>query len=166
MALIYGLWTVALARPVHLVFEMDRLRVVHAIEVPEEELSQAPPELQQLPWTGPTPISLRPFGSEKEKMETTLTALGGLPLGARPSLWQGYGRARLQIIAAAKPLSNLLARFPEQAHALEAALSDRGGAKRGVPLGYLPLAGRDRYWTAVLDLNTTEVITFVPIDSF
>src|SRR3954447_23361508 len=35
-ALGYGLWTVAVARPVHLVFEVDRLRVVHAIDIPDE----------------------------------------------------------------------------------------------------------------------------------
>ena len=32
VALGYGLWTVFIARPVHLVFEIDRFRVVHAIE--------------------------------------------------------------------------------------------------------------------------------------
>ena len=33
-ALVYGLWTVAVARPVHLVFEIDRFRVVHSIRDP------------------------------------------------------------------------------------------------------------------------------------
>jgi len=31
----YGLWTVHAARPVHLVFEIDRFRVIHAVDVPE-----------------------------------------------------------------------------------------------------------------------------------
>lgn len=167
MALAYGLWTVSVARPVHLVFEMDRFRVVHAIEVPETELDQAPPELQHLPWTGPTLLSLRAFQNDKEKMDTTLAALGGSPLGARPGLWQGYGKARPQIIAAAKPLSELKTRFPAQAGAIDVASKSAPGASNSAKaLGYLPMAGRDRYWTAVLDLNTTEVIAFVPIDSF
>jgi hypothetical protein len=38
-ALGYGLWTVFVARPVHLVFEYDRFRVVHAVEVPPEMLA-------------------------------------------------------------------------------------------------------------------------------
>ena len=164
-ALVYGLWTVSVARPVHLVFEMDRFRVVHAIEVPEAELDQAPPELQHLPWAGPTLLSMRAFRSDKEKLEMTLVAVGGLPLSARPSLWQDYQKAKPQIIAAAKPLSALKSRFPAQAGVIDAALASVG-SRQSVALGYLPMAGRDKYWTALLDLNTTEVIAFVPIDSF
>jgi hypothetical protein len=164
-ALVYGLWTVSVARPVHLVFEMDRFRVVHAIEVPEAELDQAPPELQRLPWTGPTPLSMRPFRNDREKVDFTLVALGGLPLGARPALWQDYARAGPQIRAAARPVSELRTRFPAQAGLVDEALKSVPGAS-AMALGYLPMAGRDKYWTALLDLNTTGVIAFVPIDSF
>lgn len=166
-ALAYGLWTVSVARPVHLVFELDRFRVVHAIEVSEAELAQAPRELQQLPWTGPTLLSLRPFQSPKEKLDLTLAALSGLPLGAQPALWQHYGQGKLQIIAAARPLADLRARFPAQMGLIDDAVKSAPAAGHTPgTLGYLPLAGRDKYWTAVLDLNTTEVIAFVPIDSF
>ncbi len=166
-ALAYGLWTVSVARPVHLVFEMDRFRVVHAIEVPDAELDQAPPELRHLPWTGPTLLSMRAFRNDKEKVDMTLVALGGTPLGARPGLWQGYEKARIQVTAATKPLANLKTRFPAQAGLIDAALKSAPGADRPeAALGYLPIAGRDKYWTALLDLNTTEVIAFVPIDSF
>lgn len=166
-ALIYGLWTVSVARPVHLVFEMDRFRVVHAIEVSEAELDQAPPGLQHLPWTGPTVLGMRPFRNDKEKTDMTMVALGGVPLGARPGLWQDYEKAGPQVLAAAKPLDNLRTRFPEQAGLIDAALKSVPGATRsGATLGYLPMAGRDKYWTVLLDLNTSEVIAFVPIDSF
>ncbi len=166
-ALVYGLWTVSVARPVHLVFELDRFRVVHAIEVPDDELTQAPPGLQRLPWTGPTLLSMRPLQPGKEKIDMTLAALSGLPLGARPALWQEYAQGKSQIIAAAKPLDNLKARFPAQTKAINAALKSSAGAGlSAASLGYLPMAGRDKYWTALLDLNTTEVIAFVPIDSF
>jgi len=60
-ALSYGLWTVFVARPVHLVFEFHRMAVVHAVDVDSAQLSQAPAELQALPLTGPTLLSLRPF---------------------------------------------------------------------------------------------------------
>jgi len=166
-ALLYGLWTVSVARPVHLVFELDRFRVVHAIEVPDGELGQAPPGLQSLPWAGPTLLSLRAFKSDREKMDTTLAALGGPALGARPSLWQDYAKGKAQIMKAAKPLNELKTRFPAQAGAIDAALASvPGPGKAGAALGYLPMAAREKYWTALLDLNTTEVIAFVPIDSF
>ena len=45
--LAYGLYTVYLARPVAVVFEVDRFRVVSAVEVRHEELPQALPALLQ-----------------------------------------------------------------------------------------------------------------------
>ncbi len=166
-ALAYGLWTVSVARPVHLVFELDRFRVVHAIEVDPAELLQASPEMRQLPWTGATPVSLRPFRSSQEKSDMTLAAVSGLSLGARPVLWQSYEQARPEILRASKPLSDLKARFPQHVPAIDAALKASSAAHTPAQfVGYLPLAGRDKFWTVLLDLNSTEVIAFVPIDSF
>ena len=45
-ALIYGLFTVFIARPVHLVFEFHRMAVVHAVDVDPKLLGQTPAELQ------------------------------------------------------------------------------------------------------------------------
>jgi hypothetical protein len=111
-ALAYGLWTVAVARPVHLVFEIDRFRVVHAIDVPPELLNRAPDGLKQLPLTGPTLLSVRAFKDGNESFDATMTALQGLQLGARPDLWQSYEKARPQILARARPLAELKTRFP------------------------------------------------------
>ena len=71
----YGLWTVAVARPVHLVFEIDRFRVVHAIDVPEELMNNVPRDIEAMPWTGPTLLSIRPFKDEKESFDATMVAL-------------------------------------------------------------------------------------------
>jgi hypothetical protein len=166
-ALAYGLWTVSVARPVHLVFEIDRFRAVHAIEIDESELLLAPPALQQLPWTGPTTLSLRAFRSSKEKSDLTLAAVSGVSLSARPTLWQSYEQAKPEILRASKPLSDLKARFPQHVPAIDAAL--KAGSAPHTPaqfVGYLPMTGRDKFWTVLLDLNSTEVIAFVPIDSF
>ena len=95
-ALVYGLWTVSIVRPVHLAFEIDRFRVVHAIDIPKDEITKAPPELQRLPWTGPTLLSVRELTNEKEGFEATMATLNGLSLGARPELWQSYEKAKPQ----------------------------------------------------------------------
>lgn len=166
-ALVYGLWAASVARPVYLVFEFDRFRVVHAVEIPDGELESAAPEFRRLPWTGPTLLALRPFRSERESLDATLGALGGVPLGARPSLWQSYSKAKGEISQAAKPISELKKRFPAQSSQVDSALKSvtAGPASRHT-MAYLPLAGRDKFWTVLLDINTTEVIAFVPIDSF
>lgn len=166
-ALLYGLWTVMVVRPVHLAYEVDRFRVIHALEVPEEELKQAPPEFQRLPLTGPTLLSLRDFKDNKERFDATMTALGGVPLGARPGLWQPYAQAKPQVLAHARPLAELKTRFPARVSEIDDALqlASRGSDVMNT-VGYVPMRGRKAFWTALVDNRTAEVIAFVPIDSF
>lgn len=164
-ALAYGLWTVAVARPVHLVYEIDRFRVVHAIDVPDNMLDRAPAGLKTLPWTGPTLLSVRDFKDSKESFDATMAAVQGVNLGARPDFWQSYEKARPQILARAKPLAELKTRFAAQSATIDAVLASKGKRPAG-SVGYLPLAGRNTFWTVLVDTNTAEILGFVPIDSF
>ncbi|WBY00109.1 TfpX/TfpZ family type IV pilin accessory protein [Ramlibacter tataouinensis] len=163
-ALGYGIWTLAAARPVHLVFELDRFRVVHAIDVPPELLPQAPESLRTLPWTGPTPMSLRPFRSDKEKFEATMAALGGVSLAARPDLWQDYEAGRVALLREAQPLGRLRERFPAQASEIDSAVARSGRPEPA--LAWLPLAARKSFWTVLVDRSSAEIVGFLPIDSF
>ena len=162
-ALSYGLWTVAVARPVHLTFELNRFTVVHAIDVPDAFLLKASPELQQLPWTGPTLLSTRPFKNNAEQTESTMTALSGLAIGAQPGLWQSYDKGALEVIASAKPLAEFKARFAARVPDIDKALKS---VPSSVAVGYVPLTGRDTFWTVFVDMKTAEVLAFVPIDPF
>lgn len=166
-ALAYGLWTVALARPVHLAYEIDRFRVVHAIDVPVELLAKAPADLQQLPLTGPTLLSVRDFNSAAETFDATMAAVAGVALGTRPDLWQSYAAARSQIQRHAKPLADLKKRFPDRVGEIDAALKAASSVARpDAAISYVPLAGHNVFWTVLIDASTTGVIAFVPIDSF
>lgn len=153
-ALLYGLWTVAAARPVHIVFEYDRFRVVSALEVPGDLLIKAPPGLRQLPWVGPTFISLRPMRAD-ESVEMTMAAVGGVPLSARPELWQNYDEERQAILRAAQPLSQLIERLPRQQAQVEQAAQALD--KSVTNLAWLPLQGRNAVvWTLLLDRETAK----------
>ena len=165
LALTYGLWTVAVARPVHLVFEIDRFRVVHAIDVPTELLNRAPQALQRLPLTGPTLLSVREFKDSRESFDATMAALQGAALGARPDFWQSYEQAKPQVLARARPLADLNARFPARAGEVAKALQSASGHLPAT-IGYIPMVGRSTFWTVLIDSNTAEVVAFVPIDSF
>lgn len=163
-ALAYGMWTVFVARPVHLVFEYDRFRVVHAIEVPDELLNQAPSDVRKMPVTGPTVLALRPFRDVNEEGAATLMALQGLPLSARPDLWQAYPRAKQRVLAAAKPLQELRQRFPQQAAVIDASVGQTGQSPD--QLLYLPMVARKTFWTVLIDVGSAEIRGFVPLDSF
>ncbi|MFM6991357.1 MAG: TfpX/TfpZ family type IV pilin accessory protein [Rhodoferax sp.] len=163
-ALGYGMWTVFVARPVHLVFEYYRLAVVHAVDVPAELLAATPPSIDALPLTGPTLLSVRAFKSPDEQGSMTMQAIGGVSLAARPDLWQAYSAAIPQILKEAKPASQLKTRFPARAAEIDQALAPFGQAAQGMV--YLPMVGRKSFWTAFLDPITAEVRAFLPLDSF
>lgn len=163
-ALGYGLWTVFVARPVHLVFEYNRMSVVHAIEVEPEQLAKAPQPLRQLPLMGPTPIALRPFKNSTEQMDATMAALGGAALGARTDLWQPYSESVERVLQEAKPATELHSRFKDQTALLDGAIAATG--RPVSQLHYLPLVARGNSWTVLLDSSTAEPVGYVPIESF
>ena len=163
-ALSYGLFTVFIARPVHLVFEFHRMAVVHAVDVDPKLLSQAPAELQALPLTGPTLLSLRAFKTADEQMTSTLQAAQGLAQAAQPGLWQPYSTARTDILKEAKPVTQLKSRFPNQAAEIDSAVAKSGFSAE--KLGYLPLLGRKDAWTVLIDSVNAQPVGFLPIDSF
>ena len=164
-ALSYGLWTVFVARPVHLVFEYHRMAVVHAVDVAPAQLSQAPTELQALPLTGPTLLSLRPFQTPDEQINSTVQAIsGGIAQAAQPALWQPYDAAKSDILKDAKPLAQLKARFPDQAAVIDSAVAKTG--LQANSLGYLPLLAHKSAWTVLIDLTTAQPVGFLPMDAF
>jgi len=162
-ALGYGLWTMAVARPVHLVFEIRRFVVVHAVDVPGKLMAKAPTALQRLPWTGPTLLSVREFKNNAEQTDATMMALSGQAVGAQPNLWQSYDKGRADVLAVAKPLTDFKARFAPRVPEIDQALK---AVPLGVAVGYVPLAGRDEFWTVFIDMKTAEVLAFVPIDPY
>lgn len=163
-ALGYGLWTVYAARPVHLVFEYYRLTVVHAADIDTETLPQAPPALRVLPLTGPTLLSLRNFKDEKEQYDSTMAAVGGVPQGAQPTLWQPWEAARTQILQESRPVADLKQRFSAQNALIDQTIATTG--RSADSLRYLPMMTRKGGWTALIDAQSTLPVEFLPLDSF
>lgn len=163
-ALSYGLWTVFVARPVHLVFEYDRFRAVHAIDIPPDLMDKAPPGMRRLPITGPTLLGLRPLRDGREKLDVTMAALQGLDLGARPDLWQPYAQSRAEVLKEGKSVERLKQRFADQGAEIDASIARTG--RTAAQLLYLPMVGRKTFWTVWVDKTTAEVLGFMPLDSF
>jgi hypothetical protein len=163
-ALAYGLWTLHQARPVYMAFEVDRLRVVHAVDVPTELLAQAPEGFRQLPVTGPGWVAVRPLTNSTERMEATFTALHGLHLAFRPDLWMPYEQASAAVRREAKPLSELTDRLPQFRQPLLQAIESQRVFPSDVV--YLPLVGRNAFWTALFDANTLKPLAYLPIDPY
>lgn len=164
MALIYGVWTVFQSRPVFLAFEIDRLRVVHAIDVDEGLLAQSKPEFRPLPVFGPRLVAVRPFVSSAEKMEVTMAALQGIDIGARADLWVGYESQAPAILSSAKPVAELLRSKSADRAIIENAL--RSIELNHTEARFLPVVGRRVFWTAILSPEDARPLVFLPVDPY
>ncbi len=164
IGLVYGMHTVYIARPVALVFEQSRFRVVTAVNVATDELSKAPPELQELSNTGPRLISTRNFKNETERRDTVSNALAGADIGMRPSFWQSYALAKEQLLLTSRPVSVLYKKYPDAKPELDRLISAAGHKQDDVR--FLPVITRLSDWVVLLDAKTTEPIGFLEKDGF
>ena len=163
-ALLYGLHSLWAARPVVLAFEVDRLVIASANEVQTETLSQAPAELQSLPWWGVLQVGTRNAKDSNEFFESTNMGLGGISPAMRPHWWLPWDSAQAGIQERAKPVAELLARRPQAASVLQAAM-----AETGLPvqqLRYLPLtSSKTKDWVALLNTEG-RIVGYAPVDGF
>lgn len=163
-ALLYGLWTVAEARPVFLAFEGDRFRVVSAADIEPADLPKALPEFQRLGYGGPQIIAVRVArAGDVDFLRSLELSLHGLAPALRPSAWRPYADARVTVLAKARPLELLKMRHPGYAEKIE-----QFGVKKGMPtqsLGYLPVEGRNGlFWTVLIAMEDARVVGFLPLD--
>lgn len=88
-ALTYGLWTVAQARPVYLVFVKDRIEVVAAVAFDSTDLEQAAPEYSNISWMGPKRVCVQ-FPEDIEKANDLLfSAAFGKDIQYYPQYYRG-----------------------------------------------------------------------------
>lgn len=160
-ALVYGIWTIMMARPLFLTFEMDRFRVVHVNEVNHDNIRS------KVFWEkidGPLPMGLRPFRDDKEKFEMTVEALQGVALSFQPKLWQDYDLSRSEVIKNSRSIDDLINRFPNKEREIKEVVSRANLTSDSV--GYLPLISRDKYWTVLIDVRNANVLDYLELDSF
>jgi hypothetical protein len=162
-ALAYGAWTLFAARPVHLVFEVDRFRVVAAADIDPAELRQAPAALRQLPTAGPTVIAARRARTGQEVLDAVERAAAGVDIAMQPARWQAYDQdARVEALQRAKVWS-MLTTHPSLGPALREAAHTLRRPPEGLAL--LPVQSRLATWSAVLD-EQGEPVMLIPADSF
>lgn len=163
-ALAYGMHSVWVARPVALVFEVDRLVVVTANEVLLDGLPKALPEFRNLPFAGVLKAGTRKSANGAEMMHSLDLSLGGVPLAAQPDWWQPLADSLPAMRGRAKPLAELIERRPADATALQDAAKAAG---LSVPdLRYLPLvSSKTLDWVALLDAQM-NMVGWAPVDGF
>lgn len=160
--LAYGMHTVYVVRPVATVFEVDRFRVVTAMDVHLPELPQARAEYRSLPISGPWLLSTRPTEAGEDRNQALAMALNGIDAGQRPTFWRPYDEGRAAALARARPIEVLLKKYPDRAEQFRARLADASLPQSAAR--FLPLVARGD-WVAVLDAKG-DIATFLPVDGF
>lgn len=161
-ALGYGLYTVLLARPIAMVFEVDRFRVLTSQQILLSELPQARLEYRTLPLTGPWLLGTRLPSRGPESNDALLTAIDGIDIGQRPRFWQPYSESTADALARSRPVARLLAHYPARSAELQSRLRELGIDPSATT--FLPVMARGD-WVALLGPAGT-ILGYLPVDGF
>lgn len=164
-ALVYGLYALAQARPLALVFETDRFRLVTYADIPVQAL----PSLK--PWTNPWSLGrfvmagIRSAESEQERAQRFDDMMADISPSQRPIYWRDLGDSMNEIRRRARPLADLHNAYPNQRQTIDLAVSKERRAEQ--ELVWLPLVSRySLEWVVLLDANTFEPVGVLPLDGF
>lgn len=166
-ALCYGLWSVHQARPLFLVWEIDRFKVMTMPDfrpVAHGELALLPRSLSPTLVSEPIIVALREPKDEAERQEVLLDSVaGGRDYAERPGFYIPYKDAPVtKLLARAKPIPVYINKYPAQRAELLILLK-----KNNPDLNqfmYLPVIARQD-WIAVLD-KQGQIQGFLKGDGF
>lgn len=169
-ALAYGLYTVYEARPLFLVHEVDRFRVVTLPDYGDVDVGEAiaglDAPLRPHPFKGPVTVGIRDPKDAKERQDVMFESMaGGRDYAQRPGFYRLYDDAayRPTALGRARPLAAFVARYPGTADAAGQLLRPHRVAPDQAL--FLPVLHRQD-WVAVLDPATAHILGFLPGDGF
>ncbi len=163
-ALAYGIHVVYAARPVYVVFNVDRFDVVGANELfPDDWQTLAPGEFKALPLTGPRLVAADLPSDPKERETLLFTAVGaGVDLANFPQYYHRYHERTAMVIAKSKPLAELRDKRPEFEADLSRVVKTFGQGSDH--LAFLPVRARKQDLSAIIDRRSGNIIEVLPID--
>lgn len=163
-ALGYGVWSVWQARPLFLVAEIDRFKVIAKPDLADFSKESLPAEIQPALFAGPVTVGIRAPKDAAEKQAVLFaSALGGADYGERPGFYIPYdATTALKSLQHARPLMPFLQKIPAL-HPHAKAMADAANTPLE-SLHYLPVIARQD-WIALLDAKGM-VVGFLKGDGF
>ena len=161
-ALAYGLYVMALARPVYLVYAVGVFDAVAANDIAPGALAEGPPEYRSLSLTGPKMVGAKLPTDPKEREKLMFEGLAGMDAAQQPKYYVPYPDVARDAAGRAQALSKLREKHPESADAIDAAVRKIGKSESA--LRFLPLRARDGDCSVVVDAETGDVVTMIDVD--
>ncbi len=158
----YGMYHVYESRPVAVVFEVDRLRVLTPLDILQAELPQAPEGYQELPMFDHFLLATRLSKGGDDKLDSIEQSMKGFDIGQRPSWWIPYADGEERVRKAVKPLDMLKNLTQQEEESLTQAMRETADKA----IYYLPLtSARTMRMIALLDENLDFIAT-ADVDGF
>lgn len=167
-ALGFGMHTAYQARPLFLVHEVDRFRVITSLDYGDAEVQKAidalMPELRPNWLKPPVTVGIRDPISSQERQEVMLeSTFGGRDYSQRPEFYIPFDASYLpKAMVRAKPIQAFVKRYPNTTKEVSGLLGENGLEMDDVV--FLPVLHKQD-WIAVLD-GSARIIGFVAGDGF
>ena len=158
IALLYGLYSINLARPVVVIYEVDRFVAVSKAELELDSFKDAKDRLNIGWFSRPELLSVRPPKDGAETIESVELSLRGLEPSQRPSWWQPYTLGVPEVKQRMRKLSDLRSTSSVQDQAaIDAAVRSSQVTLQNV--FYLPLTSRKMLdgWIMILNSEAQPV---------
>lgn len=162
-ALLYGMHTVFIARPVYYVFNSDRFDLVFANDLTPDKLEKVTdPRFKSPPLLRPEIVAARtPSTSEERNSILFSAAVGGDDLPQLPQYYMPYVDQRQQVLERIRPLDALKPFNKEREDKVSALIGTYTSIMEGV--GFLPLRGKVEDLTMIVRKDTAEVLEIVAL---
>lgn len=159
-ALLYGMHTVFVARPVYYVFNIDRFDLVYANDLTQEKLGKVTdPRFKSPPILRPEIITAKTPSTAEDRNEILLSAIaGGDDLPQLPQYYVPYPDQTMQVIKRIQSLEKLSPLNKDKEDELSLLFSKYASSHGRV--GFLPLKGRAKDLTVIVDKDSAEVLEF------
>ena len=162
-ALLYGLFAVAVSRPVFVVFHGGRLEIVTAIELDDKDLTQGTaPEFRSLSWTGPRLVAVQMPTDPQERNNLIFSAVQGKDAQLMPRYYRAYDFARDEIKQKLKSLQTVQIEDSLQQHQFKLAIDNAGVPEND--LRWLRVHHRFGFGMALIDARIEIPVRYLPID--
>jgi len=162
-ALVYGLSVIIQARPVYVVFVVDRFDLVLASDIAAEELARASStEFSHLPIVGPRLVSVDFPSDPRERERVLMSALeGGADLEDFPQYYLRYEDRKERARGKAHPLSELRKLNPEKRAVIDKSVKASGFEEDQI--AWLPLNAKKEDMAVLLNAKTGDLLSVVPV---
>ena len=168
VALSYGIYSAAKARPVYLSYEGNRFRVVSMADIDTSKLAEALPEFRSPSYTGPRLIGAKLTESTdphfKESIELSMQ---GLHPSFRPARWVKYETLIPHLQKSLQSISALKAKHPNEIAQIDSILATNSLTEENA--GYLPLdaeKANPANWVVIVEKNSGQPKAFLPLDGW